>query len=71
MSNIVTLAERRPEPHIWRCQCDTISFRLYEDGRIECCGCHAMQNTGGGTWIVPDPKTIEVVPFPGRDVMEI
>ena len=71
MTNIIHLAERRPEPNVWRCRCGTVSFWLWQDGRIECCGCHKMQNTGGGIWIVPDPKTIEVVPFPQRDVMEL
>lgn len=63
---VIDLDSRRPETMIWRCNCGTVSFNLYEDGRIECCGCHEFQITKLGEWIIPGERTAEVTPFEMR-----
>jgi hypothetical protein len=60
-NNVIDLAQRRPEPEVWRCDCGTISFLLHRDGRVECCGCRGMQNTGVGGWIVPEPQSAKIL----------
>lgn len=51
MADITILDDHRPEPEIWRCHCDCISFQLYADGTVECASCGEFQTSLEGDYI--------------------
>ncbi len=65
-ADIIDLASRRPEDHVWRCDCGTVSFLLYQDGRVQCCGCDAIQHTRNARWVIPEPQDADVTAFPNK-----
>ena len=80
-ADIIDFASRRPihqdndevcTEDVWCCDCGTISFVFHLDGRIECCGCNAVQNSGdNGRWVIQqdDPHVVEaeVPASPGKE----
>jgi len=76
-AQIIDFASRRPVQEdeaskgedVWCCTCGTISFVFHIDGRIECCGCSTIQNSGNnGRWVIQqnEPEA-EVSASPGKE----
>jgi hypothetical protein len=55
MAEIVEL-HRKPELGYWRCDCGCNTYRLRNDGEIECAYCEELTNSAG-EWRLPKSET--------------
>ena len=64
----------KPRPDVWQCRCGSLTFRLYEDGAVQCGECGHEAVTMQGYWRTPSTDAIpeefaqaNVVPFRPRE----
>ena len=67
-SKIVDLPARiKDAERVWKCKCETLSFYVHSNKRLQCCGCGTFQNTGLGAWFIPEYEEAAVTAFPAPD----